>query len=105
MYSGFACTSATLFCAGVVTTSTFTVMMRLSQRAPEDLKGTHYTTLATFEVLGKLAFASLAGALIDAFGLEVMFMAFVLLGALCVPLVAVMPNTVMDFGSTKESVQ
>ena len=62
MYLGFATTSATLFSAGVVTTATFTVMMSVSKSAavalPEsalgDLAGTHYTVLATAEILGKL---------------------------------------------------
>lgn len=92
MYAGFACISATLFAAGVITTATFTLMMRLSQRAPESVKGTHYTTLATFEVLGKLAFASVAGGVIDHFGLEHTFVGFVVLAALCVPLALNIPE-------------
>ncbi len=79
------CTSATLFCAGVVTTATFTLMMRLSQCAPAHCQGMHFTTLATFEVLGKLIFASVAGGLIDALGLEAMFSVFGVLGTLCLP--------------------
>ena len=56
MYLGFAATSATLFSAGVVTTATFTVMMSVSKSAGTagDLAGTHYTVLATAEILGKL---------------------------------------------------
>ena len=62
MYAGFAATSATLFSAGVVTTATFTVMMSVSKSAavalPDaalgNLAGTHYTVLATAEILGKL---------------------------------------------------
>lgn len=92
MYAGFACTSLTLYSAGVITTATFTLMMRLSQRAPERVKGTHYTTLATFEVLGKLAFASVAGGLIDHFGLEIMFVVFVTMAVLCVPLAVYIPG-------------
>ena len=64
MYLGFAATSATLFSAGVITTATFTVMMSVSKSAGTaaladisvvgDLAGTHYTVLATAEILGKL---------------------------------------------------
>ena len=63
MYLGFAATSATLFSAGVITTATFTVMMSVSKSAGTaapvdslvgDLAGTHYTVLATSEILGKL---------------------------------------------------
>ena len=56
MYLGFAATSATLFSAGVVTTATFTVMMSVSKSAgmAGDFAGTHYTVLATAEILGKL---------------------------------------------------
>lgn len=92
MYSGFACTTLTLFAAGVITTATFALMMRLSQKAPERVKGTHYTTLATFEVLGKLAFASVAGSLIDGFGLEKTFTLFIALAVLCVPLAMRIPE-------------
>jgi MFS family permease len=84
MYLGFAMTSLTLFSAGVITTATFTIMMRLSQKeAPAALAGSHYTTLATFEILGKLAFAGVAGGLMDLFGMEAMYVAFVALAAVC----------------------
>jgi len=92
MYLGFAATSATLFSAGVITTATFTVMMSVSKSAGTkdsavgDLAGTHYTVLATAEILGKLAFAGAAGALTDYFGLEAMYAAFVILAAVSAPL-------------------
>ncbi|TRY77902.1 hypothetical protein TCAL_08117 [Tigriopus californicus] len=92
MYLGFFCTTITLFCAGVITTATFTVMMRLSQTAPDPLKGTHFTTLATCEVGGKLLFASLSGGLIDALGLYPVFMSFVMLALGCVPLACYLPS-------------
>ena len=83
-YLGFGMTSLTLFCAGVITTATFTVMMRVSQReAPEELAGSHYTTLATFEILGKLAFAGIAGGFVDWLGMELVYVGFVLLAAVC----------------------
>ena len=94
MYSGFACTGILLFCAGAVTTAAFTIMMRLSQKAPENIQGTHYTTLATFEILGKLAFASVSGAIIDHFGLKSMYCLCVILAAICIPLIKLMPSDV-----------
>jgi hypothetical protein len=114
---GLCCTCCTLFCAGAITTATFTLMMHLSQRAPLGAQGTHYTMLATFEVLGKLLFASVAGMtrminnaltfslsyinlfagfLIDSFGLNIMFLAFFVLAVLCVPFVLMLPKAVID---------
>lgn len=102
MYAGLLSTSLTLFCAGVITTATFTLMMRLSQReAPKDLQGTHYTTLATFEVLGKLAFASVAGGFIDYFGLDAMYVVFVVLALLCIPFAYYMPENVRNDNKVK----
>jgi len=92
---GLCCTCATLFCAGAITTATFSMMMRASQRAAEGLQGTHYTVLATFEVLGKLLFASISGALIDMLGLVPMFSLFAILAMLCVPFVHLLPEAVM----------
>lgn len=103
MYLGFFCTTITLFCAGVITTATFTVMMRLSQSAPETLKGTHFTTLATCEVGGKLLFASISGGLIDWIGLDPVFLSFVVLALSCVPLACYLPPKNSKNGSNKTS--
>ena len=80
------------FSAGLITTATFTSMMSLSQSAQTSIQTSHYSLLATAEVLGKLMFASVAGALIDMFGLELMFVLFVLLAVLTVPLLWRMPD-------------
>ena len=85
-----------MFCAGVLTTAVFTLMMRLSQTAPEAIKGTHYTTLATFEVLGKLAFAAISGYLIDTFGLEALYLLFVILAFMTVPFVMSVPAVIIE---------
>ena len=71
-------------------------MMRLSQTAPETVKGTHYTTLATFEVLGKLLFAALSGYLIDRFGIETMYISFVAFAILTIPLIIRAPMVVLN---------
>ncbi len=60
------------------------------------IQGTHYTLLATFEVLGKLAFASLSGWMIDRVGLPSCFVGFVMLAVLCVPASHLIPKTVTD---------
>ena len=51
------------------------MMMQISKKTPDNIQGTHYSMLATCEVLGKLLFAALAGWLIDLFGLQAAFIA------------------------------
>jgi len=80
------------FCAGALTTAAFTAMMNLSQGAPESIRSTHYSLLATVEVLGKLSFATVCGLLIDEAGLLVMFSLFTCFAALTVPLLMKMPK-------------
>ena len=97
MHIGFLLLCCVLFCAGVITTAVFTLMMRLSQAAPEASKGTHYTTLATFEVLGKLAFAAISGYLIDTFGLEALYLLFVVFAFLTVPFILSAPEEIISY--------
>lgn len=70
------------FLGGVVTTATFTVMMHCSQLAPRALQATHYSFLATLELLGKLLPGTLAGLLADGLGPHLCFAAFLVLSAL-----------------------
>lgn len=70
------------FLGGVVTTATFTVMMHCSQLAPRALQATHYSFLATLELLGKLLPGTLAGVLADGLGPHLCFAAFLVLSAL-----------------------
>ena len=79
-------------CAGLMTTACFTAMMTLSQSAAPRVQTSHYSLLSTMEVLGKLMFASVAGALIDLAGLESVFIVFVILAVATVPLLLRMPN-------------
>ncbi|XP_057592836.1 major facilitator superfamily domain-containing protein 3 isoform X1 [Hippopotamus amphibius kiboko] len=69
------------FLGGLVTTSTFTLMMRCSQLAPSALQATHYSLLATLELLGKLLVGTLAGALVDNLGPRLCFFLFLALSA------------------------
>ncbi|KAJ8285170.1 hypothetical protein GJAV_G00023100 [Gymnothorax javanicus] len=69
------------FLGGLITTLTFTTMMHCSQRAEERIQATHYSFLATLEVLGKLSFSALAGGLVDWLGFQTSFLFFLLLSA------------------------
>nr|XP_003228431.2 PREDICTED: major facilitator superfamily domain-containing protein 3 [Anolis carolinensis] len=44
--------------AGLITTLTFSLMMHCSQKAKESIQATHYSFLATLEVLGKVIFGA-----------------------------------------------
>jgi len=71
--------------SGVVTTATFTLMMQCSRRAPSGVQATHYTILATCEVVGKLAFTSVCGWLADLAGYRFLFLIFAVLSAVILP--------------------
>ena len=75
-----------LLLSGIVTTATFTYMMMCSKSAPSGVQATHYTTLASLEVFGKLTFMSVAGWMVDCFGYSFMYLVFVGLGYLVVML-------------------
>ena len=62
-----------LFLSGLCSILTFSWMMHLSQKAPVQLQSTHYTTLATSEILGKLIFSSFIGYITDSIGYSAMF--------------------------------
>ena len=53
--------------------------MQISQMAPRNYQASHYTFIATIEVLGKLSFASVIGFIADFTGYNVAFGVFVLL--------------------------
>merc|ERR1711953_1211739 len=80
------------FCAGIITTATFTSMMKLSQTADTKIQASHYSLLATAEVLGKLMFASVAGCLIDLLGIGSVFVLFVIFAITTVPLLWIRPK-------------
>ncbi|KAJ8401538.1 hypothetical protein AAFF_G00378550 [Aldrovandia affinis] len=69
------------FLGGLITTLTFTTMMHCTQRAEERIQATHYSFLATLEVLGKLGFSAVAGWVVDAAGFQASFLLFLLLSA------------------------
>ena len=54
--------------AGTMTTATFTAMMMMSKRLPDNIHALHYTLMATFEVLGKLLLKLFAGLITEYVG-------------------------------------
>nr|XP_028591830.1 major facilitator superfamily domain-containing protein 3-like [Podarcis muralis] len=72
------------FIAGLVTTLTFSIMMQCAQKAQENIQATHYSLLATLEVLGKLVFSSLAGIVVDWLGFVGAFSVFLALSSISV---------------------
>lgn len=84
--------------SGLATTMTFILMMMCSQRAPEEVQATHYTVLATFEVMGKLAFASLLGILTEWMGYSLAFALFTTLAAVSIPLLNLAPDIIWTSG-------
>uniref|UniRef100_A0A2K5V572 Major facilitator superfamily domain-containing protein 3 n=2 Tax=Macaca TaxID=9539 RepID=A0A2K5V572_MACFA len=81
------------FLGGLVTTVTFTGMMRCSQLAPRALQATHYSLLATLELLGKLLLGALAGGLADGLGPHPCFFLLLILSALPVLYLGLAPST------------
>lgn len=94
-YTGFFAICLTSVGAGAVTTAVFTMMMQISKKAPDEVQGTHYSMLATCEVLGKLLFAALAGWLIDIFGLQAAFILFTILAIFVVPVIYFAPKSIV----------
>jgi hypothetical protein len=80
------------FVSGMITTLTFTAMVSCSQKCPRIHSATHYSTLATFEVLGKLCMVSVAGWLVDMIGYVMFFIICSFLSLLPVGLLS-MANT------------
>ncbi|XP_072137610.1 major facilitator superfamily domain-containing protein 3 isoform X1 [Mobula birostris] len=70
------------FLSGLITTLTFSIMMLCTQKADNRIQATHYTFLASFEVLGKLTFSAVAGILVDRIGFPSSFCIFLLLSFL-----------------------
>ncbi|KAL9959268.1 hypothetical protein ACROYT_G032578 [Oculina patagonica] len=70
---------------GIVTTTTFTLMMLSSQNSSPGTRATHGAVLATVEVLGKLSMISLSGILVDIIGYQCFFGLCLALALLAIP--------------------
>lgn len=85
-----------LLISGTVTTATFTLMMQCSKLASNHIQATHYTTLATLEVLGKLTFSVMIGPLTDFVGYKHVFIIFFVLSLTVIPLFNMIPKCLVD---------
>ena len=85
-----------LLISGMITTVTFTLMMQCSQLAPANIQATHYTTLATLEVFGKLMFMSVVGWLVDNFGYGPLYFVFIILSVALLPWLNVCPKILVQ---------
>lgn len=73
-----------LLVSGIVTTATFTLMMQCSKKAPVHVQASHYTTLATLEVVGKLVFSVALGSITEVIGYEYVYILFLVLTTLVI---------------------
>ena len=87
--------------SGVVTTTTFTLMMYCSQRSPSAIQASHYTTMATVEVLGKLAFSIVIGQFTDIVGYLCSFVLFVVLSIFVIPVLLRCPVLLVEMDRNK----
>ncbi|XP_031571771.1 major facilitator superfamily domain-containing protein 3-like [Actinia tenebrosa] len=71
---------------GIITTITFTVMMQFSKDVHSSLQATHFSMLATVEVLGKLTMMSLSGGVVDVMGYSLYFLLCFLLSLGVIPM-------------------
>jgi MFS family permease len=67
---------AQLLLSGFLTTLTFTLMMQVSFLAARSVQATHFSLLATCEVLGKLLFQPVVSVYTDQFGYSAGFILF-----------------------------
>ncbi|OWF43148.1 major facilitator superfamily domain-containing protein 3-like [Mizuhopecten yessoensis] len=92
-----------LLISGIVTTATFTMMMQCSQLAPSRIQATHYTVLATLEVLGKLTFSIVTGPITDLVGYRYVYLLFIALTALLLPLFKHCPPSLEEKANTNKN--
>ena len=85
--------------SGIITTTTFTLMMYCSQRASAKIQASHYTTLATIEVLGKLSFSVMIGSLTDIIGYIPVFLLFIILSLVVLPVLTKCPKQLVEMNS------
>lgn len=81
------------FNSGVISTVTFTFMMMKSRECSQESQASHYSVLASIEVAGKLLFASLAGFVIDSYGIVWSFSLFAFLSILPIVVIYAAPRS------------
>ena len=70
------------YSSGLITTATFTLMMKGSRICERKSQATHYSFLASVEVAGKLVLAVISGFIIDFIGITSSFAVFLVLSFL-----------------------
>lgn len=90
-YTSIASLCLLSFTSGVISTATFTFMMTKSRGCSQESQASHYSMIASFEVGGKLIFASMAGFGIDSFGMLWAFSLFAFLSILPILVIYVTP--------------
>lgn len=80
------------YSSGVISTASFTLMMKVSRECSKETQASHYSVLASMEVAGKLLFATFAGFIIDSTGMLSTFALFTLLSALPLLVLITMPD-------------
>ncbi|XP_045180006.2 major facilitator superfamily domain-containing protein 3-like [Mercenaria mercenaria] len=95
------CFLVLLLGSGVVTTTTFTLMMYCSQRSPSSVQASHYTTMATVEVLGKLSFSVVIGQFTDIVGYLSSFALFVILSLFVIPILLRCPMLLVEMNRNR----
>lgn len=93
------CMCLMLLGSGIITTTTFTLMMFCSQRASAKIQASHYTTLATVEVLGKLTFSVMIGSVTDMVGYHLVFLLFISLAILVLPVLNKCPKFLVELSN------
>lgn len=91
-----------LIVSGAISTAAFTLMMHCSQQANQKCQASHYSLLATAEVLGKLLFSVFVGAITDMVGYAWAFGLFITLSVAVLPLFSYAPHCL---GSRSESAE
>ncbi|XP_046545674.1 major facilitator superfamily domain-containing protein 3-like [Haliotis rubra] len=92
-----------LLISGYITTATFTLMMECSQRAPVSVQASHYTSLATLEVLGKLTFSVITGWITDMTSYSSVFVLFTCLSAAIIPVFSYAPSILVQSTSHRRN--
>ncbi|KAL3867244.1 hypothetical protein ACJMK2_044460 [Sinanodonta woodiana] len=89
--------------SGAITTATFTMMMYCSQHADPSVQASHYTFIATLEVLGKLTFSVFTGLLTEILEYSLMFLLLVLLSGILIPVLLKCPKVLLEMSSIRQS--
>ena len=91
----FGLVTLTGFCAGVLTTDAFAIIIHVSKLSSSKpaVRSTCYVTLAAIEGVGKMVFATLAGCILDVAGLHLTYILFVVLSVLVIGMAQAQPIT------------